>query len=133
MTQHIGIVGCSSEGAALCYRTICTEGAQLLGPHAHPEVSMHTPSLAEYAACLDRCDWPGVGELMLASANKLATAGADFLICPDNTIHQALPDLEPRSPLPWIHIAEVVAAEAVDRKFRRLLLTGTRWLVDSEV
>lgn len=133
MTQHIGIVGCSSEGAALCYRTICTEGAQLLGPHAHPEVSMHTPSLAEYAACLDRGDWPGVGELMLASANKLATAGADFLICPDNTIHQALPDLEPRSPLPWIHIAEVVAAEAVDRKFRRLLLTGTRWLVDSEV
>jgi len=133
VTQHIGIVGCSSEGAALCYRTICTEGAQLLGPHAHPEVSMHTPSLAEYAACLDRGDWPGVGELMLASANKLATAGADFLICPDNTIHQALPDLEPRSPLPWIHIAEVVAAEAVDRKFRRLLLTGTRWLLDSEV
>jgi len=133
VTQHIGIVGCSAEGAALCYRTICAEGAQLLGPHAHPEVSMHTPSLADYALCLDRGDWSGVGELMLASANKLANAGADFLICPDNTIHQALPDVEPRSPLPWIHIAEVVVAEAVDRRFRRLVLTGTRWLVDSDV
>ena len=91
MTQHIGIVACSAEGAALCYRTICVEGAQLLGAHDHPEVSMHTHSLAEYMKCIDRDDWQGVGELMLSSANKLAKIGADFLICPDNTIHQALP------------------------------------------
>jgi aspartate racemase len=133
MPQHIGIVACSAEGAALCYRTICVEGALVLGPHAHPEVSMHTHSFAEYAKCLDRDDWQGVGELMLASANKLAKIGADFLICPDNTIHQALPLVESRSPLPWLHIAEVVASEAVDRGFRRLGLTGTRWLVASEV
>ena len=133
MTQHIGIVACSAEGAALCYRTICAEGAALLGPHAHPEVSMHTPSLSDYVACFDRGDWAGVGELMLASADKLARTGADFLICPDNTIHQALPHVAPRSPLPWLHIAEVVATEAVDRGFRRLGLTGTKWLVDSDV
>jgi len=94
---------------------------------------MHTHSFAEYAKCLDRDDWQGVGELMLASANKLAKIGADFLICPDNTIHQALPLIESRSPLPWLHIAEVVASEAVDRGFRRVGLTGTRWLVASEV
>lgn len=133
MTQHIGIVGCSAEGASLCYRTICVEGAKLLGPHAHPEVSMHTPSLADYVACLDRGDLAGVGELMLASAQKLAKIGANFLICPDNTIHQAFTYVAPRSPLPWLHIAEVVATEAVDRGFRRLALTGTRWLVDSDV
>ncbi|MDF3832303.1 amino acid racemase [Cupriavidus basilensis] len=133
MTQHIGIVACSAEGAALCYRTICMEGARLLGPHAHPEISMHTPSLAGYVECLDRGDWQGVGELMLTSAGKLAGMGADFLICPDNTIHQALPYVVPRSPLPWLHIAEVVAASAVERGFTCLGLTGTRWLVDSEV
>ncbi len=133
MTQHIGIVACSAEGAALCYRTICVEGAELLGAHAHPEVSMHTPSLADYVACLERGDLAGVGELMLASAEKLAKIGADFLICPDNTIHQAFDHVAPRSPLPWLHIAEVVADEAVDRGFRRLALLGTKWLVDSEV
>ena len=133
MTQHIGIVACSAEGAALCYRTICVEGAGLLGPHAHPEVSMHTPSLADYMAHIYRNDWPSVGELMLASANKLAKMGADFLICPDNTIHQALPHVVPRSPLPWLHIAEVAAQHAVERGFRRIGITGTRWLVDSEV
>lgn len=133
MTRHIGIVACSAEGAALCYRTVCAEGSRLLGPHAHPEVSMHTYALADYMRCIDRGDWPGVGELMLRSAEKLARIGAEFLICPDNTIHQALPHIEARSPLPWLHIAGVVAEEAARRGFHRLGLTGTRWLVESEV
>jgi aspartate racemase len=133
MPQHIGIVACSAEGASLCYRTICVEGSALLGPHAHPEVSMHTHSLADYVRCLDRDDWKGVGALMLASAEKLAKIGADFFICPDNTIHQALPFIAARSPKPWLHIAEVVAAEAAARGFRRLGISGTKWLVDSEV
>jgi aspartate racemase len=131
--RHIGIVACSAEGAALCYRTICVEGAALLGAHAHPEVSMHTHSLADYMQCIYRGDWQAVGDLMLSSAQKLAKVGADFLICPDNTIHQPLPYVEPRSPLPWLHIAEVVAAQAVERGFRRIGVTGTRWLVDSEI
>jgi aspartate racemase len=133
MTLHIGIVACSAEGAALCYRTICVEGAGRLGPHAHPEVSMHTHSFADYMACIYRGDWVGVADLMLASADKLARVGADFLICPDNTIHQALGHVLPRSPRPWLHIAEVVADEAVRRGFRRIGITGTRWLVDSDV
>ena len=94
---------------------------------------MHTHALADYVKHLDRGDWQGVGELMLSSANKLAKGGADFLICPDNTIHQAMPYVEPRSPLRWLHIAEVVASRAVERGFRRLGVLGTRWLVDGEV
>jgi aspartate racemase len=133
MVDHIGIVACSAEGAALCYRTLCIEGAQLLGPHAHPEVSMHTHSLGDYMECVYRDDWQGVGTLMLSSAHKLAKIGANFLICPDNTIHQALPYVESRSPLDWLHIADVVADAAVGRGFRRLGLLGTRWLVDSDV
>ncbi|MGE0213505.1 MAG: aspartate/glutamate racemase family protein [Parvibaculaceae bacterium] len=133
MTLHIGIVACSAEGASLCYRTICAEGAALLGPHAHPEVSMHTPPLSDYVARLERGDIGAVADLMLASADKLEKIGADFLICPDNTIHQAMDLVRPRSPLPWLHIAEVAATEAQSRGFRRLGLTGTRWLVDSEV
>ena len=133
MPKHIGIVGCSAVGAALCYKTICVEGSKVLGPYAHPEVSMHTPSFADYVECINRDDWQGVGELMFSSANKLEKIGADFLLCPDNTIHQALSYVLPRSPLPWLHIADVVAQQAVARGFHRLGLTGTRWLVNSEV
>ena len=96
-------------------------------------MTMHTHPLARYMECIYRDDWQGVGDLMLSSAEKLAKIGADFLICPDNTIHQALPYVQPRSPLPWLHIAEVVAGKAVERGFRRLGLTGTQWLVESEI
>ncbi|OWQ85705.1 aspartate racemase [Roseateles aquatilis] len=130
---HIGIVGCSAEGAALCYRTICAEGAALLGPHAHPEVSLHTPSLHRYVEALERGDRAGVAALMLDSARRLSAAGAQLLICPDNTIHQAFDLVEPSSPLPWLHIARVVADEARARGFRRVGVLGTRWLVASDV
>jgi aspartate racemase len=94
---------------------------------------MHTHPFSDYVACIDRDDWKGVGELMLSSANKLANIGADFLICPDNTIHQALPYIKDALPLPWLHIAQVVAAQAKQRGYKRLGLTGTRWLVESNV
>jgi aspartate racemase len=131
--KHIGIVGCSAEGAALCYRTVCVEGEEMMGRHGHPEVSMHTHPLAEYMNCIYRNDWQDVAELMLSSAEKLAKCGADFLICPDNTIHQAMPLVGPRSPLPWIHIAGAVADEAAARGFRHLGITGTKYLVESGV
>jgi aspartate racemase len=133
MARHIGIVACSAEGAALCYRTICAEGSGFAGPHGHPQVSLHGHSFADYVALLERNDFAGVGELMLFSVSKLAAAGADFCICPDNTVHQAMAHVEPSSSLPWLHIAEIVAQEAVNRGYRRLGLTGTKWLVVSDV
>ena len=133
MPKHIGIAACSAEGASLCYRTICVEGAALLGGHAHPEVSMHTPSLEEYMQRIYRGDWEGVGEMMLASACTLAGMGADFVICPDNTLHQALPYILSRSPVPWVHIADAVMAEAAARGYRRVGLSGTRWLMEGPV
>src|ERR1700757_4504859 len=133
MTQHIGIVACSAEGAALCYRTICLEGTELLGPHDHPEVSMHTHSLAEYVKFMDRNDWAGVAQLMMSSAEKLARGGADFLICPDNTVHQAFDLVEHRSPRPWLHIALEVAQEAGRNGYKRLGVLGTRSLMEGPV
>jgi aspartate racemase len=133
MPLHIGIVACSTEGAALCYRSISLEGAQILGKHDHPEVSLHSYSLAKYMRCVYAGDWAGVAELMLSSAEKLARAGADFLICPDNTIHQAFDLVEHRSPRPWLHIAREVAKEAQRRQFKRLAVLGTRYLMEGPV
>lgn len=133
MAKHVGIVGCSAEGAALCYRTFCVEGAQLMGEHDHPEVSMHTHSLHAYMEFIDRGDWEGVGELMLDSAQRLKGIGADFVISPDNTIHQALDLVRDRSPLPWLHIAEEVAAEAERNGYKHVGVTGTRYLMEGPV
>jgi aspartate racemase len=131
--RHVGIVACSSEGAALCYRTICLEAAARMGEHFHPEVSLHGHALGAYVALLRSGDWDGVARLMLSSAEKLARAGADFLVCPDNTIHQALPLVEARSPRPWLHIARAVAAEAARTARARVGVLGTRYLMEGPV
>jgi aspartate racemase len=133
MPQHIGIVACSAEGAALCYRTICDEAPALMGRHMHPEITMHTHCLGEYMQYISRKDWPGVAELMLSSASKLAKAGADFLISPDNTIHHAFERVAPLSPLPWLHIVDEVAAEAKSRGHRKLAITGTKYTMEGTV
>ena len=130
---HIGIVACSTEGAALCYRTVSLEGSRMLGRHDHPEVSLHSHSLAQYMKSIDRNDWTGVAKLMLSSAEKLAKAGADFLICPDNTVHQAFDLVEHRSPRPWLHIAREVAREAHAKQYKRLAVLGTRYLMEGPV
>ena len=130
---HIGIIGCSAEGAALCYKTICLQAEKHLGKYAHPQVSMHTHSLASYVDCLNAGDLSGIAELMLSSADKLKAAGADFLICPDNTIHQAFHLVNEKSPLPWLHIADCVIESAQQHHLTKLGILGTEWLVNSNV
>jgi aspartate racemase len=131
--MHIGIVACSAEGAALCYRTICEEAPALMGRHRHPEVSVHTYCLADYMDYVYKGNWQGVANLMLSSASKLAQGGADFLICPDNTIHHAFDLMAPKSPLPWLHIVEEVARVATQRGYRKLGITGTKYTMEGTV
>jgi aspartate racemase len=131
--DHIGIVACSAEGAALCYRTICAEAPAEMGEHCHPEITMHTHPLSEYMVYIRAGDWPAVAELMLSSTRKVAEAGAAFAISPDNTIHQAFDIVAEASPIPWLHIARAVAEEAAVRGFRRLAVLGTRYLVEGPV
>jgi aspartate racemase len=131
--DHIGIVACSAEGAALCYRAICLEGLAALGEHDHPQVTMSSIPMARHMEAIRDDNWPGVADLLLESAHIVARAGAVFAICPDNTVHQAFPYLLDRSPIPWLHIAEVVAEEASRRGFRRLGILGTRYLMEGPV
>jgi aspartate racemase len=133
MAKHIGIIACSAEGAALCYRTICMEAPRVMGEHRHPEITMHTHPLSDYMVHIRSGAWEKVGELMLSSAEKVHRAGADFAVCPDNTIHQAFPFVGARSPLPWLHIAETVGDEAKRRGFRRLAILGTKYLMTGPV
>jgi len=120
---HIGLVGCSPPGAALCYQQILTaanERGQVL------EVSVHAHAFVEYMRRIDAGNWDGVAELMLSSAQKLSAVGAELLIAPCNTIHAVFDQVADRSPLPWLHIAAAVARVARQNRYRRIGLLGTR-------
>ena len=127
MAKHIGIIAVSSEGAALCYRTICQEAPAVMGKFAHPEVSMHTHSLSRYMDYIEKDDWHGVASLIVSSARKLAAAGADFAICPDNTVHRSFEKVINRSPIPLISITETVAKECQSKGYKRVGVLGTKY------
>jgi len=129
MSKHIGIVACSYEGAALCYRTICNEGSKYLGEHAYPEISLHNHPLKEYMKYIEHGDWEGVANLMLSSSEKLYKIGAKFLISPDNTIHQSFSFVIKKSPIPWLHISEEVAKIAENNNFEKMGILGTKYLM----
>jgi len=133
MAKHIGIVACSAEGAALCYRTLCSEAPAPMGEHMHPEVSMHTHPLGQYMVHVRSGDWGGVANLMLSSLRKLVRIGAQVAICPDNTIHQAFSLVAAESLIPWLHIADAVGREAQARGLETLAITGTKYLMTGPV
>ena len=133
MAKHIGIVACSAEGAALCYRTICLESQELMGEDCYPEIMLHNHCLGEYMKGIITGDWKEVARLMLDSTWRVANAGAHFAVCPDNTIHQAFPLVEAETPIPWLHIARVVGEEAQRQGYTKLGILGTRYLMEGPV
>ena len=131
--KHIGIVACSAEGAALCYRTICREALALVGKNDHPRITLDSIAMARWLPAFDAGDYAGVARFMLQSARVLAAAGADFAICPDNSAHLAWDYVQAATPLPWLHIASVVGEEAARRGFRRVGVLGTRYTMAGRV
>lgn len=125
--KHIGIVACSAEGAALCYRTIAQAAERYLGDYNHPKVTLHSIPMAEWMPALNAGDYKAVAEFMLDSAEVVVGAGADFAICPDNTVHLSWEHFIQRSPIPWLHIGEVVASEAQRHGWKKAALLGTRF------
>jgi aspartate racemase len=125
--KHIGIVACSAEGAALCYQSICREALDVVGKNDHPRITLDSIPLARWMPAFDAGDHAGVARIMLDSARLLAGAGADFAICPDNSAHLAWAHVAAETPIPWLHIARVLAEEARRRGFRRVGVLGTRF------
>jgi aspartate racemase len=127
MPKHIGIVGCSIPGSALCYREVCEYASSLMGQYNHPQVTVSTIPMARYMPHFEPLDPPEIAKLLLESTRIVAAAGADFAICPDNSCHLAYGDVIRESSIPWLHIAQVVVGEARRRSFRHLGVLGTRF------
>lgn len=130
---HLGILAHSAEGAALCFRAFCQEGFGELGPHEHPDVTLDCIALARSMPAWDEGDHGSIRATLSVSLQRLAAAGADFFVCPDNTAHLALEQPGPELALPGLHIAEVVADRAARDGHTRVGVLGTRYLMAGPV
>ena len=131
--KHVGILSHSAEGATLCYRTMWMEGVRRLGAHQHPEITLTGVAMAEALTAWERSDLAALRAMFMRDAEKLAAAGADFFVCPDNTAHIALEtDGEPFA-IPCLHIGEVVADQAQLDGRRKVGVLGTKWTMTGPV
>ena len=133
MTHHIGILAHSAEGATLCYRTAWLEGVRRMGAHNHPEISLTGIAMHHMLEAWAQGDLATLRETFMADARKLAAAGADFFVLPDNTAHIALEAPGDPFPLPCLHIGEVVAAQAAEDGRARIGILGTEWTMTGHV
>ena len=131
--KHIGILAHSFEGAALCYRTVCLEGVKRLGAHRHPEITMTGVGMATLLDAWEANDFEKLRAAFVRDASKLAAAGADFFVCPDNTAHIALESEGEPFPIPCLHIGEVVADEAQRQGYTKVAVLGTKWTMTGPV
>lgn len=130
---HLGILAHSAEGASLCFLAFCREGFAQVGPHMHPDVTLDCIALGRSMKAWDEGDYDTVRAIHADSVSRLASAGADFFVCPDNTSHIALEHPGPALALPGLNIADIVADEAVRRGMRRVGVLGTRFTMDGPV
>ncbi|HEY8481529.1 MAG TPA: amino acid racemase [Spirillospora sp.] len=128
--KHLGILAHSAEGAALCFRTFCHEGFRELGPDDHPDVTLDLIALARSMPAWEAGDHDSIRATLAESVRRLAAAGADFFVCPDNTAHLALERPGDDLPLPGLHIARVVAGRAARDGRTRVGVLGTRYTMD---
>jgi len=128
---HVGIVAHSTEGAALCFLAYCQEGFRRTGRHEHPDVTLDYIAFGYSMPAWDAGDHSSIRDTLATSVSRLARAGADFFICPDNTAHLALEVPGPDLAIPGLHIAEAVADQAASEGHTRVGILGTRYTMES--
>jgi aspartate racemase len=131
--RHAGIVAHSMEGASFCLLAFCREGFRRIGPHQHPDVTLDGIALARSMPAWEAGDHGTVRGILAESVARLARAGAEFFLCPDNTAHIALEAPGPELALPGLHIAEVVADHARLEGRRRVGVLGTKYTMQGPV
>lgn len=128
--RHIGILAHSADGAALCFLEMVRESARRLGEHEHPEITLSILPMGPTLDAYRRNDLASVDAHLRQTANRLAAAGCDFFVCPDNTAHIVLDAATEPLPLPGLHIADIVATRAKSDGRRRIALLGTAWTME---
>ena len=131
--KHLGILAHSMEGAALCLRSFCLEGWDRMGAYQHPDVTLDCIALAHSMPAWDEGNYLSIRDTLATSVRRLAGAGADFFVCPDNTAHLALEQPGEDLALPGLHIAEVVADQAARDGRTRVAVLGTSYTMDGPV
>lgn len=78
-------------------------------------------------------DRPAFIDYLVASVQRLADAGVDFVAMTANTPHVVFDEIAARVTVPLVSIVEACAEEARRRRLKRLALFGTRFTMEASM
>lgn len=129
--QTIGLIGGMSWESSIEYYRIINEitKARLGGLHSAQSV-MYSVDFAEIEALQHQERWQDAATLMIAAAQSLERAGADFVVLCTNTMHKLAAQIEASIQIPLLHIADATARKVQARGIQTVGLLGTRFTME---
>lgn len=128
MHQTIGIIGgLSPESTVSYYLHITRSYVERFGDYGYPEIVIFSVNLEAYHRWRAADRWEAITENLIAAANHLQNAGADFGLIATNTMHKVFDAVASGTDLPLINIIDETAAKAKALGLTRLGLLGTRY------
>jgi len=131
--KTIGLIGGMSwESSVEYYRIINQAVREALGGLHSAKCIMYSVEFAEIEALQHAGRWSQAARILIAAAQSLETAGADFVLICTNTMHKLYEDVQPQIRIPMLHIADATAAVIKAGGFSKVALLGTRFTMEED-
>jgi aspartate racemase len=131
--KTIGLLGGMSWYSSLEYYRIinATIQTRLGGVHS-ARCLLYSVDFAEIDALERQNRWQDTAPIVLAAAQNLERAGADFVVICSNTTHRLADHVQAHLRIPILHIAEATARAIQAAGFQRVGLLGTRFTMEED-
>ena len=133
--KRIGLVGgMSPESTKEYYSALVALARKTFGDGSdNPEIVIYSINLSVMTAHMSKGRHKEVVELLSRAFEGLAKAGVEVAALTANTPHIFFDELKARSAVPLVSIIDAAYEHAKVRKFKKVLLTGTRHTMASEM
>jgi aspartate racemase len=129
--KTIGLIGGMSwESSVDYYRIINEETRNILGGSHSSKCLMYSFDFHEIEELQNKNSWEELTKEMVLQADNLKKAGADFIVICTNTMHIMAPDIEKRTGLKVLHIADVTGEEIKRKSIGKVALLGTKFTME---
>ena len=128
MHKKIGIIGgLSPESTVSYYLHITRTYVERFGDYGYPEIIIYSVNLENYHQWRSQGRWDLISEDLIAAAERLRQAGADFGLIATNTMHKVFGTVQNAVDLPLIHLIDATVATIKEMGICTVGLLGTRY------
>jgi aspartate racemase len=131
--KTIGLLGGMSwESSIEYYRIINETVKEKLGGLHSAECVMYSVDFAPMEVLQRQGQWQEAAQHLVAAAQNIESAGADFIVLCTNTMHKVADDIQSNIAIPLLHIADATAQRVRAAGLKTIGLLGTRFTMEED-